>query len=229
MQASCPKLPIVVLISGSGSNLQAIIDAASNDEIPVEIRAVISNRPGAKGLERATQAGITTELLDHTLYADREGFDQALQQCIDHYQPELVVLAGFMRILTSDFVRHYHGRMMNIHPSVLPKFRGLDTHARALEAGEQQHGASVHFVTDELDGGPVILQALVPVHEDDNQESLAARVLAQEHIIYPMAIGWFAEGRLRLQGSTILLDGTSLPTPCLLQGDTGVLERCGCA
>lgn len=226
MQPSRTRLPVVILVSGSGSNLQAIIDAAHRDEIPVEICAVISNRPGAKGLERAAQAGIATETIDHTHYPDREAFDQALQQRIDAYHPQLVILAGFMRILSGDFVRHYHGRMLNIHPSLLPRFRGLNTHARALEERAQQHGASVHFVTDELDGGPIIIQAEVPVHKDDTNETLAARVLEQEHRIYPMAIGWFAQGRLRLQDSHIMLDQKRLATPCLLHGETGVLERC---
>lgn len=226
MQPSRPRLPVVILISGSGSNLQAIIDAARNGEIPIEIRAVISNRAGVRGIKRAAEAGIPTEILDHTQYANRESFDHALQQHIDAYHPELLVLAGFMRILTGDFVRHYRGRMLNIHPSLLPRFRGLNTHARALEEGAQQHGASVHFVTDELDGGPTIIQAVVPVHTDDDAETLAARVLEQEHKIYPMAIGWFAQGRLRLQDSHILLDDKPLSAPCLLHGESGVLERC---
>jgi phosphoribosylglycinamide formyltransferase-1 len=216
----------VVLISGSGSNLQAIIDAAQSGEIPVEIRAVISNRADIKGLERAQQAGINTRVIEHTLYPDRTSFDVALQQCIDSYTPGLVVLAGFMRILTSEFVQHYHGRMMNIHPSLLPRFRGLNTHARALEEGVEQHGASVHFVTDELDGGPLVLQAIVPVHNDDNKDSLAARVLEQEHRIYPLAIGWYAEGRLRLVDSTPFFDGKPLQQPCRLHSDSGVLELC---
>jgi len=188
------KLPLVVLISGSGSNLQSIIDAAAND-LPVEIRAVISNRADAYGLTRASEAGIATAVLDHTAYADRPSYDAALQELIDSYAPELVVLAGFMRILGDEFVRHYEGRMMNIHPSLLPKYRGLHTHARAIEAGDREAGCTVHLVTPELDAGPILLQARVPVLENDTPESLATRVLEQEHRIYPEAIRLFAEKR----------------------------------
>lgn len=186
------RLPIVVLISGSGSNLQSIIDA----DLPIEIRAVISNCADAYGLTRAEQAGIPTAVLDHKQFPDRESYDTALQELIDSYGPKLLVLAGFMRILSDGFVRHYEGRMMNIHPSLLPKYRGLNTHARAIEAGDREAGCSVHFVTPELDAGPVIAQARVPIHEDDTPETLAARVLEQEHRIYPEAIRLFAEGKL---------------------------------
>ncbi|MGM0594091.1 MAG: phosphoribosylglycinamide formyltransferase [Pseudomonadota bacterium] len=189
------KLPIVVLISGSGSNLQSIIDAARRD-LPVEIRAVISNKADAYGLTRAREAGIPTEVLSHKGYPDRESYDSALQQLIDRYEPALVVLAGFMRILSDGFVRHYEGRMVNIHPSLLPKYRGLNTHARAIEAGDDEAGCTVHLVTPELDAGPPILQAKVPIHPDDTAESLAARVLEQEHRIYPEAIRLFAEGKV---------------------------------
>ena len=213
------KLPLVVLISGSGSNLQAIIDAASNG-LPVDIRAVISNRPGVYGLQRAEQAGITTRVLDHKDFTAREDYDAALLSLIDNYQPELVVLAGFMRILTPDFVRHYAGRLFNIHPSLLPKFRGLHTHQRALDAGEKTHGASVHFVTEELDGGPLIVQARVAVLPDDDAERLAARVLEREHQIYPLAIDWFATGRLALsQQGTVSLDGIQRDQPIVFQPD----------
>lgn len=204
-QTDRPRLPIVVLISGSGSNLQAIIDAAQQD-LPVDIRAVISNRADAYGLERARLAGIPTHLLDHKSYPDRQAFDTALRELIDCFQPALVVLAGFMRILSNDFVRHYEGRMLNIHPSLLPRHRGLDTHARALEAGDREHGATVHFVTSELDAGPLVLQARVPIEPSDSPESLASRVLEQEHRIYPQAIRWFAEGRLRLVNGRAMLD-----------------------
>ncbi len=207
------KTAAVVLISGSGSNLQAIIDATKAGDLPLEIKAVISNRPNAKGLERAQQAGIHTEVLDHTQFADRPTFDQALQPLIDRYQPELLILAGFMRILTPEFVRHYHGRMLNIHPSLLPKYAGLHTHRRAIEEGDKEHGASIHFVTEELDGGPVILQGKVPVLAEDTAEKLAKRVLEIEHKIYPLAIQWFSEGRLRLKENQALLDGTPLKTP----------------
>jgi phosphoribosylglycinamide formyltransferase-1 len=186
------RLPIVVLISGSGSNLQSIIDA----ELPITIRAVISNRADAYGLTRAEQAGIPTAVLDHKAYPDRESYDAALQELIDSYQPGLLVLAGFMRILSDGFVRHYEGRMINIHPSLLPKYRGLDTHARAIAAGDAEAGCSVHFVTPELDSGPIIIQARVTIRDGDTPETLAARVLEQEHRIYPEAIRKFAEGEL---------------------------------
>ncbi len=203
--APASPLPIVVLISGSGSNLQAIIDAISAS-LPAEIRAVFSNNPQAYGLTRAREAGIPTEVIDHHQYNSRESFDQALMARIDHYQPKLVVLAGFMRILTNEFVNHYAGRMLNIHPSLLPRYQGLNTHQRVLDAGDNIHGVSVHFVTPELDGGPVILQAEIPVQTGDDADALAERIHAQEHIIYPLVIRWFAEGRLRLQDNTVLLD-----------------------
>jgi len=214
MTAAKPSapLPVVVLISGRGSNLQSIIDAARGD-LPIEIRAVISNRPDAYGLERARRAGIPTRVLDHREFADRAAFDAALQELIDSYRPGLVVLAGFMRILSPAFVEHYRGRLMNIHPSLLPDFRGLNTHERALAARVTEHGASVQFVTTELDAGPVIIQARVPVLAGDTPDSLAARVLEQEHRIYPQAIRWFAEGRLRLQNNEVLLDGRPLINP----------------
>ena len=212
------RLPLVVLISGSGSNLQALIDASQRD-LPVDIRAVISNRADAYGLERARKAGIATQVLSHKGHPSRESYDTALQRLIDRYQPRLVVLAGFMRILTPDLVRHYEGRMFNIHPSLLPAFRGLHTHQRILDAGEKTHGASVHFVTEELDSGPIIIQARVPVLEGDTAEVLAARVLEQEHRIYPQAVRWFAEGRLGLNGGRVLLDGRVLERPAILKPD----------
>ena len=207
-----PRLPVVVLISGGGTNLQALIDAAAAD-FPFEVRAVVSNRPDAFGLQRAQRAGIHTAVLDHKVFPDRESFDAALAQLIDGYAPGLVALAGFMRILTPGFVRHYQGRMLNIHPSLLPKFQGLHTHERAIAAGEREHGASIHFVTEELDGGPVILQARVPVLAGDDPDTLAARVLTREHQIYPLAVRWFAENRLRLDGRQIWLDGAPLDQP----------------
>jgi phosphoribosylglycinamide formyltransferase-1 len=200
------RLPIVVLVSGGGSNLQSIIDAAATN-LPVEIRAVISNKADAFGLERARRAGIETRVLDHRDYADRESYDTALATLIDSFGPRLVVLAGFMRILSDGFVRRYTGRMLNIHPSLLPRFRGLHTHARCIEAGEAEHGATVHFVTPDLDAGPIAIQARVPVLPGDTPDSLAARVLEQEHVIYPQAIRWFAEGRLRLEDGRACLDG----------------------
>jgi len=207
------KLSLVVLLSGGGTNLQAILDAIARGELNAEIRAVLSNRPDAYGLERARRAGIATEVLDHKAYADRERFDAALMARIDGYAPALVVLAGFMRILSDGFVRHYEGRMINIHPSLLPKYRGLNTHQRALEEGETWHGASVHYVTPELDGGPVILQARVPVQAGDDPATLAARVLEMEHQIYPLAIQWIAEGRLALKAQQVWLDGRPLEQP----------------
>lgn len=213
---TAPKLPIVVLLSGSGSNLQAIIDRTAVD-LPVEIRGVISNRSDAFGLERAQRASIPTRVLDHTGYPDRESYDRALIELIDSYQPALVVLAGFMRILTPGFVNHYSGRLLNIHPSLLPKYRGLHTHRRALEAGDSIHGASVHLVTEELDGGPVILQVRVPVQTGDDEASLAARVLTQEHQIYPAVIRWFAEGRLQVNQGLIEWDGATLEEPMMME------------
>ncbi|MDE3736078.1 MULTISPECIES: phosphoribosylglycinamide formyltransferase [Pseudomonas] len=205
------RCDVVVLISGSGSNLQALIDSITGDDHPARIRAVISNRADAYGLERARNAGIDTLVLDHKAYADREAFDGALIEAIDAFSPQLVVLAGFMRILTPGFVRHYQGRLLNIHPSLLPKYKGLHTHQRALEAGDTEHGCSVHFVTEELDGGPLVVQALIPVESNDTPESLAQRVHAQEHHIYPLAMRWFAEGRLRLGQNGAELDGQALP------------------
>jgi len=205
-----PEVPIVVLISGGGTNLQSIIDAVQEDGLPVEIRAVVSNRADAYGLKRAADAGIPGEVLSHKDFPDRASYDRALIELIDGYAPRLVVLAGFMRILSDDFVRHYEGRMMNIHPSLLPKYRGLDTHQRCLEAGDTEHGATVHFVTPELDAGPIIVQAPVPVEPGDSPESLAARVLREEHGIYPTAIRWFAEGRLELRDGVARLDGAPL-------------------
>ncbi|WP_457790040.1 phosphoribosylglycinamide formyltransferase [Pseudomonas sp. PL-6] len=202
---------VVVLISGSGSNLQALIDSSADDGNPARIAAVISNRADAYGLRRAQAAGIATAVLDHKQFDGREAFDAALIQAIDAHQPELVVLAGFMRILTPGFVQHYAGRLLNIHPSLLPKHKGLHTHQRALEAGDTEHGCSVHFVTEELDGGPLVVQAVLPIAADDSADSLAQRVHRQEHQIYPLAVRWFAEGRLRLGAQGAMLDGQPLP------------------
>ena len=204
---SSARLPVVVLISGRGSNLQAIIDAAADPDYPAEVRAVISNEPHAAGLERARRADIETRVLDHRGFARREEFDAALRDAVASYRPGLVVLAGFMRVLTEVFVSRFEGRLINIHPSLLPAFPGLDTHQRALEAGVAEHGASVHFVSTELDAGPVIIQARVPVLADDDAERLAARVLVEEHRILPEAIRRFAEGRLRLRNGEVLTDG----------------------
>lgn len=202
---------VVVLISGSGSNLQALIDSIAHEGTPARIAAVISNRADAYGLVRAQQAGIETRVLDHKQFDGREAFDTALVDTIDSFTPDLVLLAGFMRILTGDFVRHYQGRLLNIHPSLLPRHKGLHTHQRALEAGDHEHGCSVHFVTEELDGGPLVVQAVIPVESGDTPDSLAQRVHIQEHRIYPLALRWFAEGRLKLGTTGAQLDGTDLP------------------
>lgn len=202
-----PPTRVVVLISGSGSNLQAIIDAQETGEINTQLCAVISNKPGVKGLERAQNHGIATQTIDHRAFQSRDQFDAALREAIDSYSPDLVILAGFMRILTPAFTQHYVGRMLNIHPSLLPKYQGLQTHQRAIDARDKEHGVTVHFVTAELDGGPTVIQARVPVLPDDTAEHLAARVLEEEHKIYPRAIGWFADGRLRMQEGKVLLDG----------------------
>ena len=207
MHAPCD---VVVLISGSGSNLQALIDSLGEDS-PVRIRAVVSNRAEAYGLQRAQAVDIDTHVLQHKGFADREAFDAALIEIIDAYQPQLVVLAGFMRILSAGFVRHYQGRLLNIHPSLLPKYKGLDTHRRALDAGDQEHGCSVHFVTEELDGGPVAIQARLKIEPNESIDHLTDRVHAAEHIIYPLAVRWFADGRLRLADQGAMLDNVLLP------------------
>ncbi len=209
------KLPVVVLISGSGSNLQALIDRAGSD-LPLAIRAVISNEAEAFGLERARRAGIARRVLSHRDFPTREAYDGSLRELIDEFAPGLLVLAGFMRILTPALVAHYRGRMFNIHPSLLPKYRGLHTHQRVLDAGDGLHGASVHFVTEELDGGPVVLQIRVPVLDGDDATTLAARVLRQEHRIYPQTVRWFADGRLRLSAAGVpILDGIPLRQPVI--------------
>ncbi len=208
--------PIVALISGRGSNLQAILAETRAGRLPVEVRAVISNTASAPGLDIARAAGVPAEIVDHRQFRERAQFDTALMQAIDRHRPRLVVLAGFMRILGTEFIRHYAGRLINIHPSLLPAFTGLDTHARALAAGVRQHGASVHFVTDDLDGGPVIAQAAVAVRADDTAATLAARVLDQEHRILPLAIRWFVEGRLTIRNGRVLLDGEQRPEQGLL-------------
>ena len=207
MSATCD---VVVLLSGTGSNLQALIDSTRTGDSPARIAAVISNRSDAYGLQRAREAGIATRTLDHKAFEGREAFDSALIELIDTFNPKLVVLAGFMRILSADFVRHYAGRLLNIHPSLLPKYKGMHTHQRALDAGDSEHGCSVHFVTEELDGGPLVVQAVVPVESDDSAQTLAQRVHTQEHRIYPLAVRWFAEGRLILGKQGALLDGQLL-------------------
>lgn len=201
------KTRCVVLISGRGSNLSAILKATQSTDYPATIVGVVSNKAEAPGLQLARDAGISVSVVPNDDYADRASYDQALQVAVDAYQPDLVILAGFMRILTPGFVTHYQNRMINIHPSLLPSFTGLQTHQRALDAGVRLHGCTVHFVTAELDHGPIIVQAAVPVLEDDNARTLAARVLAVEHQLYPLAVRWFAEGRLQIDGARVRVDG----------------------
>jgi len=195
---------IVILISGRGSNMAAILQAASAEQWPAQVVAVISNQANAPGLATASAAGIAARVVEHVAYPDRAQFDQALSAVIDAYAPDLVVLAGFLRILTPEFVEHYHGRLLNIHPSLLPSFPGLDTHRRALEAGVKVHGATVHFVTPELDHGPIIEQATVPVLDTDTEDTLASRVLEQEHVIYPRTVREFIEGRYALAAGRVV-------------------------
>ncbi len=202
---------IVVLISGNGSNLQAIMESCEQGVTNGKVTAVFSNNSSAYGLERAQQAGIPAVSLAPSDFADRTAFDTELMARIDEYQPDLVVLAGYMRILSDNFVAHYAGKMLNIHPSLLPDYPGLDTHQRAIDNGDSEHGASVHFVTTELDSGPVILQAKVPVFADDTAEEVASRVHAQEHMIYPMVVQWFCDQRLDMIDGKAVLDGKALP------------------
>lgn len=201
---------IVILLSGRGSNMRSVVQACAAESWPARVAAIVSNRPEAEGLAWAAQQGMATAIVDHRAHADRESFDAALAAEIDRHAPDLVLLAGFMRILTDGFVRHFSGRLLNIHPSLLPAFPGLHTHRRALEAGVQAAGATVHFVTPELDHGPIVAQAVVPVRAGDDEAALAERVLQAEHRLYPLAVRWFIEDRLAQQGGRILqLDGAS--------------------
>lgn len=211
---------LVVLISGNGSNLQAIIDACQAGRICGTLVGVLSNRADAYGLQRAADAGIPVQVLANANYADREQYDAALAEALDHWQADIVILAGFMRILTAGLVERYAGRMLNIHPALLPRYPGVNTHQRALAAGDDTHGTSVHFVTAELDGGPVILQAQVPVFPDDEVADLSARVLEQEHRIYPLVINWLCCGRLALRDHAAWLDGQRLPAAGYASDDT---------
>ncbi|GCB03873.1 phosphoribosylglycinamide formyltransferase [Ralstonia sp. SET104] len=194
---------IVILISGRGSNMEAIVRACQTEGWPGRIAAVISNRPDAAGLKFAASHGIATAVVDHKAFPDRDSFDAALAQVVDGFSPDLVVLAGFMRILTPGFVKRYAGRMLNIHPSLLPCFPGLHTHEAALAMGVKVHGATVHFVTADLDHGPIVLQAIIDVRQDDTPDSLAGRLLSQEHMIYPRAVRWFVEGRLSIEHGVV--------------------------
>ncbi len=211
------SLRLVVLISGSGSNLQAILDACGQSggaaRINARVVGVLSNKADAFGLARATRAGVVSTVLDHTSYAGREAFDQAMITAIDAWQPDVVVLAGFMRILSAGFVQHYQGRLLNIHPSLLPRHKGLHTHRRVLEAGDAEHGCSVHFVTPELDGGPVIAQTVTRVEADDTETTLSDRVHAGEHRLYPAVLGWLADRRLQYRDEQPWLDGQQLTQP----------------
>ncbi|KUJ75132.1 phosphoribosylglycinamide formyltransferase [Thiomicrospira sp. XS5] len=208
------KMRIAVLISGTGSNLQALIDQAPNSDY--EIALVLSNRPQAGGLHKAQAAGIPTVVIDHTEYDSRESFDQAMIKALDAQQIDGIILAGFMRILTPDFTLHYLGRMLNIHPSLLPKYPGLNTHQRALDAQDTEHGLSIHFVTPELDGGPVILQAKVPVEAGDTAKSLQKKVQIQEHIAYPLVTNWLAQGRIQLKNNQACYQDQTLQAPLQL-------------
>ncbi len=210
---SGPPLTLVVLISNQGSNLQAIIDAIANREINGKILAVVSNNPDAPGLRRAQKAGIETAVAERAGFATREDFDDHLLQLVRGYEPGLVVLAGFMHILDDKFVADFHGRLLNVHPSLLPKYPGLNTYRRVLDANEAVHGCSIHFVSSQLDGGPVVAQSAVSVRVNDSEDSLSARVQDAEHKLYPMVIDWFARGRLRCEHEAVTLDGKLLEKP----------------
>lgn len=211
-ESHASPLPVVILISGTGSNMLRLAELAQQGELPIEIKAVISDRD-AKGLHTAATLGIATEVLSPKQFSDRLAFDKALAERVASYQPQLVVLAGFMRILSSQFIRSFADRILNIHPSLLPKYRGLHTHQRALDAGDTEHGASVHFVTEELDGGPIIIQARLPILADDTAQTLAGRVLQQEHRIFPEAVRLFASGRLKSTHGKAWLDDQELAQP----------------
>lgn len=209
------RLPLVILISGRGSNMRVIAELAAKGDLPVEIRAVVSDKAEAPGLATAAQMKIPTRALSPRDFADRPGYDAALAALVASFEPQLVVLAGFMRILSPNFIAAFADRILNIHPSLLPLYRGLHTHRRALKAGDRLHGASVHFVTEELDGGPVVIQAQVAVRPGDSESSLSARVQQQEHRIYPQAIDWFARGRLQLREQRVWFDGRPLAAPLI--------------
>lgn len=212
-------MKIVVLISGSGSNLQAIMDACQSGYIVGQVVGVLSNKADAYGLVRAQQAGINTAIINHKEFASRQDFDVAMQQIIDAWLPDVVVLAGFMRILTPTFVQHFEGRLLNIHPSLLPLYKGLHTHQRVLATGDKYHGCSVHFVNAELDGGAVIAQAVIPVAANEGEQSLIQRVHKLEHLIYPLVLNWLSHGRLSYQQGLPVLDGQALSKPMKLLFD----------
>src|SRR5262245_12117266 len=216
-----PPLRVVALVSGRGSNLRAIVDSARAGQISIDLRAVISDRSECAAIAWARSEGYPTHVARPVDFVDREAYDVAVTDLVARYEPELVVLAGFMRILGPAFVNRFIGRTLNIHPSLLPKHRGLSTHRRVLEAGDREHGASVHFVTLDLDGGPVVLQSRVPVLPGDDEAKLAARVLEQEHVIYPKCIGWFASERLRYRNGGAWLDGRLLDSPVIMKANSG--------
>ena len=216
-------LKVVVLISGSGSNLQAILDAASAGEINACVTTVISDQADAYGLTRARAAGVPVQCLPGQDFPDRDAYDAALAELLETLSPDLVVLAGFMRILTADLVNAWQGRMLNIHPSLLPDYRGLHTHRRVLNAGEKFHGTTVHFVTEELDGGPIVTQSRLRIGDDVDEDRLVQRVLAMEHKMYPMVIGWIADGRLQLQDGQVELDGKVLEEPVIKEEEDWLL------
>lgn len=217
MKADQPTLPkILVLASGSGTNFQALMDASRERDFPGQIIAVGCNRPKAFVLERAAQANVETFTVNHEEFGSREEFDAALMAHVLRHNPDLIVLAGFMRILTTDFVRAFRGKLLNVHPSLLPKYTGLNTHQRALDAGDHTHGVSIHFVTEELDGGPVIAQAEVAITPDDCSDTLADKVQMKEHLLYPIVVRWFCEGRIQLGQDQVLFDGQALETPMRL-------------
>jgi len=213
------KASLVALISGSGTNLQSIIDAINHQQLNAEIKAVISNKVSAKGLDRAAYENITTHVIDHKSYPSRELFDQAMMQVIDPLKPDLVILAGFMRILSDEFIAHYQHHLINIHPSLLPKYKGLNTHQKAINNKDKIHGASVHYVGSELDSGPVVIQAEVPIQLIDSADTLAARVLNEEHKIFPLAIKMHIDGRLKFINEQLQLDNKALTKPLLWKND----------
>ena len=221
MSSPAVRAKVVALVSGRGSNLRNIVERARAGDLPVEVRAVVSDKDDAGAITWARAQGIECATLPPRAFPDRERYDAALSALVGGYEPDLVLMAGFMRILGPAFVDRFEGRCLNIHPSLLPKHRGLHTHRQALAAGDREHGASVHFVTRELDGGPVVLQARVPVRDDDDEATLAARVLEQEHRIYPEAVGWFATGRLRCHDGAAWLDGQRLNAPLQMEPADG--------
>ena len=221
MSSPAVRAKVVALVSGRGSNLRNIVERARAGDLPVEVRAVVSDKDDAGAITWARAQGIECATLPPRAFPDRERYDAALSALVGGYEPDLVLMAGFMRILGPAFVDRFEGRCLNIHPSLLPKYRGLHTHRQVLEAGDREHGASVHFVTRELDGGPVVIQARVPVRDDDDEATLAARVLEQEHRIYPEAVDWFATGRLRFQDGAAWLDGRRLDAPAQMERSDG--------